>query len=199
MIGYGTIAPAHFAFDPNFKPYEKPDPDGAKQLVQAVGKGPLAFEFLVPSGDPGLLQQAQLIQAQLRKADIDAQISQLEFAQILKQQTDKAFKGVTYVGWSGRVDPDGNTYDFNYTGRPNNDGSYSNPDVDKFLDEQRQATDEAKRKDALRKAEQIYVLDDPARAWFRFGVAQMLTSTKLQGLQPYPDQIPRFQFASLAK
>jgi hypothetical protein len=51
----------------------------------------------------------------------------------------------------------------------------------------------------LRKAEQIYVFDDPARAWFRFGVAQMLTSTKLQGLQPYPDQIPRFQFASLAK
>ncbi len=199
VIGYGTIAPAHFAFDPNFKPYEKSDPDGAKQLVQAVGKGALAFEFLVPSGDPGLLQQAQLIQAQLRKADIDAQISQLEFAQILKQQTDKVFKGITYVGWSGRVDPDGNTYDFNYTGRPNNDGSYTNKDVDKLLDDQRQATDEAKRKDALRKAEQIFVFDDPARAWFRFGVAQMLTSTKLTGLQPYPDQIPRFQFASLAK
>jgi peptide/nickel transport system substrate-binding protein len=198
-VGYGTIAPAHFAYDANFKPYEKPDPEGAKKLVGEVGKGPLAFEFLVPSGDPSLLQQAQLIQAQLRKADIDAQISQLEFAQILKQQTDKVFKGITYVGWSGRVDPDGNTYDFNYTGRPNNDGSYSNPDVDRLLDEQRQATDEAKRKDALRKAEQIFVVDDPARAWFRFGVAQMLTSKQLQGLQPYPDQIPRFQFASLQK
>ena len=82
----------------------------------AVGKGPLSFEFLVPSGDPALLQQAQLIQAQLRKADIDAQIAQLEFAQILKQQADHVFKGMTYVGWSGRIDPDGNTYDFNYTG-----------------------------------------------------------------------------------
>src|SRR5207244_12569965 len=196
-VGYGTIAPAHFAFDPNFKPYEKPDPEGAKALVQAVGKGPLAFEFLVPSGDPTLLQQAQLIQAQLRKADIDAQISQLEFAQILKQQTDHVFKGVTYVGWSGRVDPDGNTYDFNYTGRPNNDGSYSNPDVDKLLDQQRQSNDEATRKTALRQAEQIFVVDDPARAWFRFGVAQQLTSTKLQGIEPYPDQIPRFYLASL--
>ena len=68
---------------------------------------------------------------------------------------------MTYVGWSGRIDPDGNTYDFNYTGRPNNDGSYSNKDVDKLLDDQRQTTDEAKRKDALRKAEQIYVVDDP--------------------------------------
>src|SRR5207248_6018561 len=96
-IGYGTIAPSHFAFDPNFKPFDRPDPDGARQLVQAVGKGPLAFEFLVPSGDPALLQQAQLIQAQLRKADIDAQIAQLEFAQILKQQADKVFKGISYA------------------------------------------------------------------------------------------------------
>jgi len=198
-IGYGTIAPSHFAYDPAFKPFDKPDVDGAKKLVADVGKGPLAFEFLVPSGDPTILQQASLIQAQLKKADIDAQISQLEFAQILKQQTDKVFKGITFVGWSGRIDPDGNTYDFNYTGRPNNDGSYSNKDVDQLLDQQRQATDDASRKTALRKAEQIYAVDDPARVWFRFPVSHMLTTTKVKGLQPYPDQIPRFQLASLTK
>ncbi|MBV9545339.1 MAG: hypothetical protein JOY61_13295, partial [Chloroflexi bacterium] len=182
-----------------FKPFEKPDVDGARQLVQQVGKGPLSFEFLVPSGDPALLQQAQLIQAQLKRADIDAQISTLEFAQILQQQTDHSYKGMTYVGWSGRIDPDGNVYDFNYTNRPNNDTSYSNHDVDQLLDSQRQTTDEGQRKDALRKAEQIYVVDDPSRVWFRFRVSQLLTSPKLQGLQPYADQIPRFQFASLAK
>ncbi|MBV8716260.1 MAG: ABC transporter substrate-binding protein [Chloroflexi bacterium] len=199
VIGYGAVAPSHFAYDPNFKPFEKPDPDGAKALVDQVGKGPLSFEFLVPSGDPALLQQAQLVQAQLRKASIDAQIVQLEFAQILQQQTDHVFKGMTYVGWSGRVDPDGNTYDFNYTGRPNNDGSYSNPQVDQLLDQQRQSSDTAVRTDALGKAEQIYVADDPARVWFRFGVAQQLTTTNVQGLSPYPDQIPRLQLASLSK
>jgi peptide/nickel transport system substrate-binding protein len=198
VVGYGAVAPGHFSYDPNFKPYEKADPDTAKALVDQVGKGPLSFEFLVPSGDPALLQQAQLIQAQLRRASIDAQISELEFAEILKQQTDHSFKGMTYVGWSGRIDPDGNTYDFNYTGRPNNDGSYSNPDVDKLLDQQRQTTDQNERTTALRQAEQIYVVDDPARVWFRFAVSQQLTSTKVQGLQPYPDQIPRFQLASLA-
>jgi peptide/nickel transport system substrate-binding protein len=198
-VAYGTIAPPHFAYDPNFKPFATPDVEGAKKLVADVGKGPLSFEFLVSSGDPALLQQAQLVQAQLKKADIDAQITQLQFADILKQQTDKVFKGLTYIGWSGRIDPDGNTYDFNYTGRPNNDGSYSNKDVDQLLDDQRQATDEAKRKEALRKAEQIFVVDDPARVWFRFGVAAMLTPKKLTGLQPYPDQIPRFQYATLQK
>jgi hypothetical protein len=70
--------------------------------------------------------------------------------------------------------------------------------VDALLDEQRQATDEAARKTALRKAEQIFVVDDPARAWFRFQLSQMLTSPKVKGLAPYPDRIPRFQFATLS-
>jgi peptide/nickel transport system substrate-binding protein len=197
VVGYGAVAPGHFAWDPSFKPFEKADPDAAKALVDQVGKGPLSFELLVPSGDPATLQQAQLIQAQLRRANIDAQLAQLEFAQILKQQADHTFKGMSFVGWSGRVDPDGNTYDFNYTGRPNNDGLYTNPDVDKLLDQQRQSSDQNERTTALHKAEQIYVLDDPARVWFRFGVAQQLTTTNVQGLAPYPDQIPRFQLASL--
>ena len=198
-VGYGPIAPQHFAYDANFKPFEKADIEGAKKLVQEVGKGPLAFEFLVSSGDPATLQQAQLIQAQLREADIDAQITQLEFAQILELQSKKTFKGVTFIGWSGRIDPDANLYDHIYSGRPFNDSSYTNKEVDGLLDEQRATTDEAKRKDALRKAEQIYVVDDPARVWFRFGVAQLLTVKAVQGLEPYPDQIPRFQFASLQR
>lgn len=198
-IGYGTIAPPHFAYDPNFKPFERPDPDGARKLVAEVGKGPLQFEFLVSSGDPVLLQLAQLIQSQLKKADISAEIVQLEFAQILKLQEEKSFKGMTLVGWSGRIDPDGNTYDHIYTGRPFNDSSYSNKEVDRLLDEQRTTNDEAKRRDLLRKAEQIYVVDDPARVWFRFGVAQLVTSRRLQGLVPYPDQIIRFQYGSLAR
>jgi peptide/nickel transport system substrate-binding protein len=199
VVGYGAVAPGHFAFDPNFKPYEKADPDAAKALVDQVGKGPLSFELLVPSGDPATLQEAQLIQAQLRRASIDAQLTELEFAQILKQQTDHTFKGMTFLGWSGRIDPDGNTYDFNYTGRPNNDGNYSNPDVDRLLDQQRQSSDQNERTMALRQAEQIYVVDDPVRVYFRFRVAQQLTTTKVQSIAPYPDGVPRFQFASLAK
>jgi peptide/nickel transport system substrate-binding protein len=199
LVGYGAVAPGHFSFDPNFKPYEKPDPDGAKALVDQVGKGPLSFELLVSAGDPVLLQQAQLIQAELRKASIDLQITQLEFAQILKQEADHTFKGMTFTGWSGRIDPDGNTYDFNYTGRPNNYGNYSNAEVDKLLDQQRQSSDQNVRTMALRQAEQIYVVDDPSEVWYHFGVAQQLTTTKVQSIAPYPDQVPRFQFASLAK
>ena len=99
---------------------------------------------------------------------------------------------MTQIGWSGRIDPDANTTTSCYTGRPINDSSYSNKDVDKLLDDQRATTDEAKRKEALRKAEQIYVVDDPARVWYRFGVgAAADQSRSCRGIQPYPDQIIR--------
>jgi peptide/nickel transport system substrate-binding protein len=198
-IGYGTIAPSHFAYDPNFKPFEKPDPDGAKKLVQDVGKGKLQFELLVSSGDATTLQLAQLMQAQLLKADIQMDITQLQFAEILKLQNDHTFKGLTLIGWSGRIDPDGNTYDHIYSGRPFNDSGYTNKDVDKFLDEQRSTSDQEKRKTALRAAEKLYAADDPARIWYRFGVAQLVTVTKFKGLEPYPDQIIRFQYGWLQK
>lgn len=198
-VGYGTLAPAHFAYDPNFKPFEKVDVDGAKKLIADVGKGPLIFDLLVSSGDPTTLQIAQLIQAQLKKADITANITQLEFAKILELQSAKTFKDLSFVGWSGRIDPDGNTYDHIYSKRPFNDSSYSNANVDKLLDEQRATPDQAKRTDALRKAQQIYVVDDPARVWLGFGAAQLATSKKVVAPPVYPDQIVRFHLMSMAK
>jgi peptide/nickel transport system substrate-binding protein len=190
------VAPPHFAYDASFKPYPKGDPDGARQLVAQVGKGPLSFELLVATGDNEQLQLAQLIQAQLKRADIGMDIVTLETAQIAKQQSiDHSFKGMTQVQWSGRIDPDGNTYDQVYTGRPFNDGSYSNPEVDRLLDEQRTTLDEAKRTQALRRAEQVYVVDDPARVWYRFRVSELTTTKRVQGLEVYPDGIVRLQYA----
>lgn len=197
--GYGTVAPSHFAADPGFKPFDKADAAGAKKLVQEVGKGPLQFEILVTAGSSVNLQLAQLIQAQLAKADIKMDITTLEFAQILKLQDACDYKGATLVGWSGRIDPDGNTYSHIYTKAPNNSSCYSNAQVDKLLDETRTTSDDAKRKAAFRAAEQIYAVEDPARVWYAFRVSQLLTAKRLQGLEPYPDGLIRFQFGWLQK
>ena len=197
--GWGPIAPSHFAFDASFKPYPKADPAGAKKLVADVGKGPLKFELLVSSGDAATLQLAQLIQSELAKADITADIKTLLFNEIVKLQQDHKHLGMTLINWSGRIDPDGNVYDFDYTGRPNNDSNYSNKDVDKLLDDSRTTTDNAKRKDLLLKAQQIFVVDDPARVWYGYQVAQLLTAKAVQGFEIYPDQLPRFQTVWLQK
>jgi len=199
IAGWGPISPAHFAWDASFKPWPKADIEGAKKLVAEVGKGPLKFELLVSSGDAAILQLAQLIQAQLAKADITAEIKTQLFNEIVTLQQAHKHAGMTLIGWSGRLDPDGNTYDFVVTGTPNNDSSYSNAKVDELMKAQRAESDPAKRKAMLIQAQQIYVVDDPSRVWYAFGVSPLITVKSLTGMESYPDRIPRFQSAQLGK
>ena len=199
QVGYGAVAPSHFAYDAGFKPFEKPDAAAAKKVVDEVGKGPLKFELLVTAGSSVNLQLAQLLKAQLAKADITMDITTLQFAEILKLQDACTFKGMTLVGWSGRVDPDGNVYSHIYTKAPNNNSCWSNAKVDQLLDDTRAQNDEAKRRASFQAAEKIYVVDDPYRVWYRFRNSQLLTRKTLQGLEPYPDGLLRLQFAWLKK
>jgi len=193
QVAYGPIAPSHFAYDAAFKPFEKPDIAAAKKLVTDVGKGPLKFELLVSSGDAATLQFAQLLQSELAKAEITMDIKTLLFNEIVTLQQQHKHPGMTLIGWSGRIDPDGNVYDFNYTGRPNNDSAYSNKDVDALLDQTRTASDQAKRKDLFLKAQQTFVVDDPSRIFYSFNAAQLLTAKTIQGFSVFPDQLPRFE------
>jgi peptide/nickel transport system substrate-binding protein len=201
LVGWGPLSPAHFAYDPNFKPWPKADPDGAKKLVaDALGAGKkLQFELLVSSGDAGILQLAQLIQSELAKADITADIKTQLFNDIVTLQQAHKHPGMTLVGWSGRLDPDGNTYDFVVTGGAQNDSSYSNAKVDELMKAQRIEPDVAKRKQMLIDAQQIYAVDDPSRVWYGFGVSPIITVKAVTGMESYPDRIPRFQTAQLSK
>lgn len=199
LVGWGPISPAHFAWDASFKPWPKADIEGAKKLVTDVGKGPLKFELLVSSGDAAILQLAQLIQAQLAKADITADIKTQLFNDIVTLQQAKKHLGMTLVNWSGRLDPDGNTYDFVVTDGVQNVMSYTNAKVDELMKAQRLESDPAKRKTLLLQAQQIYVVDDPSRVWYGFGVSPLITVKNLTGMESYPDRIPRFQAAQLKK
>jgi peptide/nickel transport system substrate-binding protein len=198
LPGWGPISPAHFG-DTSFKPWPKADIDGAKKLVAEVGKGPLKFELLISSGDPAGLQRAQLIQAQLAKADITAEIKTQLFNDIVTLQQAHKHLGMTDIGWSGRLDPDGNTYDFVVTGKPNNDSSYSNAKVDELMNAQRAESDPAKRKALLLQAQQIFVVDDPSRVWTDHSISALTMVKNLTGMESYADRIPRFQTAQLGK
>jgi peptide/nickel transport system substrate-binding protein len=192
QVGFGPIAPAHFAFDPNFKPFTV-DPAKAKALVDSVGKGPLEFTLIISAGDPVGVQFATFIQAQMQKAGITMKIQSLEFAQILDQQTKHIFKDATLVGWSGRLDPDGNTYDHIVTGKPFNDASYSSKVVDDAMDQQRTLSDPTARKPLLRKAEET-VVTEAGRVWYGFRITGIATAKKVHGVDAYPDGIIRFEY-----
>ena len=61
---------------------------------------------------------------------------------------------VYQINWSGRIDPDGNSYVFLHTGAPQNDGGYSNPEADKAMEDARLITDPAAAQGDLREADQ---------------------------------------------
>ena len=72
-------------------------------------------------------------------------IEKLEFGTML-DQTQKGNFEASATSWSGRPDPDQNAYDQNVTAGPQNYSKYSNPQVDKLLQDARKELDLGKRK-----------------------------------------------------
>src|SRR5260370_17373412 len=73
------------------------------------------------------------------------QIQTEEFA-IYQQECQQHKFQACGVGWSGRIDPDGNMYAWWHTGGDFNDSAYSNSQGDAWLDDARVNTDQSKRK-----------------------------------------------------
>ena len=118
----------------------------ARALLREAGvTTPLAVEMTVPN-NPDLRQVGEVIQSMAAEAGFAVTLRAMEFASSLQAATRGEFQ--TYlVGWSGRVDPDGNITTFTRTGGGQNDGRYSNPEVDRLLDAARVELDVAKRRD----------------------------------------------------
>ena len=88
---------------------------------------------MVPN-NPESRQVAEVIQAMAAEAGFDMRIRVTEFATSLKQSEEGNYH-VFFIGWSGRVDPDGNVDIFHKCGAPQNNRVYCNKDVDALLDD----------------------------------------------------------------
>jgi peptide/nickel transport system substrate-binding protein len=153
-------------------------------------------ELLTPN-QPDQLQTAEVVQSMTAEAGFDVHIQAIEFASSLQASVRGDYEAYL-IGWSGRVDPDGNTYAFLHSGQGNNAGHYSNPTVDTLLDEARGATDVAKRRAdyfkvwaELRRDLPLTYLYNPRNI--------VAMSAKLQGYRPVPDGMIRMQGLEMAK
>lgn len=195
QVAYGPIPPPSWAFDANFKPYTG-SADKAKSYLMAGGKpGGFSFEMKIASNSPTTTQLAQLIKDQLARAGIMMTITQLEFPKVVQDQQDGNFQA-SLVGWSGRIDPDGNIYNQFHTGGSLNDPKYSNPQVDMLLEQARAESDQGKRKELYQQVQKL-IVDDASFIFYRFPLSYLLTRPNVQGMSLYPDQIMRFTAASL--
>ena len=112
--------------------------------MKEAGIDKLKLELMV-SNSPVDMQLGQVIQSMAAEAGFDVQLKASEFASQLRDQQQGKFQ-LSRVGWSGRIDPDGNIHAFIHSKGGLNDGKYNNAKVDEMLDKARTIYDQAARK-----------------------------------------------------
>ncbi len=123
----------------------KADPAKAKELLKSAGQAS-GYEFnLMVAPDPTAKQTAQLIQSMASQVGIKINIELLEFGTLVDRLMSKNYQAAL-LGWSGRVDADGNTFRFFHSEGSMNQSSYTNPEVDQILEQTRKVADTAERK-----------------------------------------------------
>ena len=131
-------------------PVPKRDVAKAKALLKEAGvTGPIALDFMVPNGAE-TRAVAEVVQSMAAEAGFDLKIRVTEFATSLKQAEDGDYQ-VYLIGWSGRSDPDGNSYSFQVCGPPQNNSGYCDKEVDAAHAEARAKSSLADRKKAYEK------------------------------------------------
>jgi peptide/nickel transport system substrate-binding protein len=141
---HSPFVPSQFAYDNSYK-IAKPDLAKAKELLKKAGL-PDGFSFTLNYIQDSLLQQVvQMIQGMLKPAGINVILESLDSTSHTNRIVKRNFEAIVNT-WSGRTDPDQNSYDRFITGGFTNYSNYSNPEVDKLLNESRIEGDQAKRK-----------------------------------------------------
>jgi peptide/nickel transport system substrate-binding protein len=140
--------PTFYQKDAAFHPFLKPDAAKVRQELQAGGRASgFKFAFQISNASPELQQTAELIKDQLKPFGIDMEIQLLEFAKVIANGNSGDYEALA-LGWSGSIDPDGNTYSLMYTRAGFNFMKLSNPQLDALLDAGRTQLEPAKAKEA---------------------------------------------------
>ncbi|EPO6916742.1 ABC transporter substrate-binding protein, partial [Enterobacter hormaechei] len=119
------------------------------------------------------------------------------FATLLDRQQSGDYQ-LSFSGWSGRPDPDGSIYGFINSKGTLNDGRYSNAQIDEWLTQARQSTDQAARQPLYDKVVKQLQTDMPI-AYLYFEPRIFGLNKNVQGFKPYPDGIVRLAGLTLAK
>src|SRR6201996_4676264 len=157
--GNQWVSPSHPYYQPS-SPIRPCDVEKAKALLKESGVSlPVSIDYMVPKGSE-YEAVAQVVQSMAAEAGFDIKLRLVEFATSFKEVQSGEFQ-VFQINWSGRIDPDGNSYVFLHTGAPQNDGGYSNPEADRLMEEARLSSDFAARKAIYEKLTRIVLDDEP--------------------------------------
>lgn len=170
-------------------PIPKRDVAKAKALLAEAGvKNPVVNLTVYANSEAPLV--GQVIQAMTKEAGFDVRLQATDFTTALDLADKGNFEAYLY-NWSGRPDPDGNTFSFLACKTPLNYARYCNPEADAALAAERASTDPEKRKAGWTALADRTQADRPFIYLFHRRLLWAFT-TKLSGFGEYPDGLVRF-------
>jgi peptide/nickel transport system substrate-binding protein len=123
----------------------------AKQLLAAAGlPNGYAFELTIVN-DPQQRRFGEVIQGMAREAGFNISLRPSEFASALTDDDNGKLQAFA-IGWSGRVDPDGNIHQFHTCGGSLNTTHVCDEAVDALLNRAREVSDQGERAKLYREA-----------------------------------------------
>ena len=186
--GNQWVSPQNSYYQQAF-PVPKRDVVKAKALLKEAGvKTPLSLDFVVPQGVENKAV-AEVVQSMAAEAGFDLKIRVTEFATALKD-TEAGDYQAFLIGWSGRSDPDGNSYGFQVCNQAFNVGKYCDKEVDAAHALARAKSDPAERKKAYEIVAKKFFADGSIIYLYHTQVLVAHTD-KLEGYKQMPDGLIR--------
>ncbi len=187
----GVLPPQSWAYNDEVQKYDF-DPDRARRLLDEAGyplRGGARFHLTMKSStEENTRLMAAVLQQQLRAVGIALDIRTFEFATFFGDITRGAFQIYSLRWIGGNEDPDILDYVFHSDRFPPNGANrsfYSNPQVDRLLDQARQESDQSARKALYAEIQRILARELPyINLWYVDNV--LVHSPRVVNLQLNP-------------
>ncbi len=186
-VGNQWVAPNNSYYAKNM-PIPKRDIARAKALLKEAGV-PNPSVTLMTATTSDAQRLGLVVQAMTREAGFDVKVQATEFATSLNL-ADKGEFDAYVLAWSGRADPDGNTFSFHACKQPLNSAGYCNAETDELLKKVRTQRDPAERKKTYEQIAARVLKERPViylyhRNWL------WAYNPKLTGVRQIPDGLLR--------
>jgi peptide/nickel transport system substrate-binding protein len=176
----------------------------AKQLLAQAGVPTPVKLTLMTTNAPDEIRTGEVIKAMAAEAGFDITLNPVEFATALNLQDAGKYEAFL-IGWSGRIDPDGNIYNFHTCGASQNVTGVCDPAIDDVLKQTRAVADNAQR--AALYAQVMDLQAPPGRSlltrrniiYLWHGVNFVALRQQVTGFVAVPDGLLRLQGVKLGE
>ena len=188
--------PVGNAFHSPDRPLKGRDIARAKELVKASGVAHPTLELMVVNTSEQT-QLAQMLQSMAADAGIEIKLKTLEFQTLLQQQAKGDYQA-SLIGWSGRVDPDGNIYTLLGCKSPTNDARYCSETTESLLLKGQAEVSNLEERQKLYHQAIDQIVDDRPIIYLYHPPLIMAMTARLKGFGFHPDGLIRLQDVSYA-